>query len=63
MEEFELSFKNKYVRMFFIWVLPIIILSVILIILFPIEYQWIPSFLPIIAYIIFYGWIKFDKRN
>lgn len=63
MEAFELSFKNKRVRMWFIWVLPVIILSGILFFPLPIEYHWIPSFLPIIAIIIFYGWVKFDKNK
>lgn len=63
MEEFELSFKNKYVRLFFIWVLPLILLSAVLFILLPIEQHWIPSFLPMTTLIIFFGWIKFDKNK
>jgi len=63
MEAIELTFKNKRVRMWFLWVLPIIFLSVTLYFLLPIEYHWIPSFLVITGIIIFYGWVKFDKKK
>ncbi|MFD1851283.1 hypothetical protein D8M05_05800 [Oceanobacillus bengalensis] len=63
MKEFELSFKNKYVRMFFIWVLPVLLLSAILFFPLPIEYHWIPHIILITAVIIFYCWVKFDKNK
>lgn len=63
MKEFELSFKNKRVSMWFILVLPVIILSGVLFFLLPTEYQWVPSFLPVTAIIIFFCWVKSDKKK
>ncbi|PQD93888.1 hypothetical protein CYL18_17160 [Pradoshia eiseniae] len=61
MESFDFSFNNKYVRMWFIWVLPILILSVILFLLLPVNYQWIPMYLPVPVVIIFFCWYQLDK--
>ncbi|ASF39082.1 hypothetical protein CEH05_08125 [Halobacillus halophilus] len=61
--EFELSFRNKIVRMFFIWVIPVWLLTIILIFTLPNHYQWIPSFLPIVTVIIFYLWAKFYSKT
>ncbi|WP_085992134.1 hypothetical protein [Oceanobacillus senegalensis] len=63
MEEFELSFKNKYVRMWIIWVLPVIFLSTPLLFLVPTKYEWVVTFIPITAVLIFYSWYKWDKRG
>ncbi len=63
MMEFELSFRNKIVRMFFIWVIPVLLLTVILFFILPNHYQWIPSFLQLVNVIIFYVWAKIYSKK
>ncbi|MCM3742293.1 hypothetical protein M3210_18845 [Oceanobacillus luteolus] len=63
MKKFEFSFKNKYVRLWFALLLPVISLLAILIFLVPIEYQGILVILSVIVAFIFYGWVKFDKKK
>ncbi|MEW9110085.1 hypothetical protein ACQCT6_13290 [Cytobacillus gottheilii] len=63
MERFDFSFKNKYVRWWFIIVLPLIILSAILIYILPNEHNWMTSFLTPIGVILFFVWVWFDKRK
>ncbi|MCM3742163.1 hypothetical protein M3210_18170 [Oceanobacillus luteolus] len=63
MKEFELSFKNKYVKMWFVWMIPLIILTLLLFIFLPLPYHWIPALLLTISANIFYAWVKLDKRK
>ncbi|KAB2335670.1 hypothetical protein [Bacillus mesophilum] len=63
MERFDFSFKNKYVRWWFIIVLPLIILSAFLIYILPNEHNWITSLLTPIGVILFFIWVWFDKRK
>ncbi|WP_080846179.1 hypothetical protein [Cytobacillus gottheilii] len=63
MERFDFSFKNKYVRWWFIIVLPLIILSAILNYILPNEHNWMTSFLTPIGVILFFIWVWFDKRK
>jgi hypothetical protein len=63
MDKSDFSFKNKYVKLWFILVLPLLILSVILTLLLPINYHWIPSYLPVITIIFFFSWYQLDKKK
>ncbi|SDJ97266.1 hypothetical protein [Sediminibacillus albus] len=61
--DFELSFKNKQVRAWFIVVVPIAILAVILLLVLPRELHFIPTFLSIIANLIYVVWLMIDIKR
>lgn len=63
MERFDFSFNNKYVRWWFIIVLPLIIVSAVINFVVPAEHQRIFSYFPLLSVMIFFGWVKLDKRK
>ncbi|QVY63549.1 hypothetical protein [Cytobacillus gottheilii] len=63
MERFDFSFNNKYVRWWFIIMLPLIILFAILAYILPNEDKWMTSFLTPIGVLLFFIWVRFDKRK
>lgn len=60
---FELNFKNKQVRIWFITIIPTIILAILLYIMLPINFHLIPTLLLITAVIIYYGWIFINRKK
>lgn len=60
-ERFELSFKNKIVRMWFILMIPTAIVQ-LFIILFTELPEIIPVAIPAIPLLIFFIWLYFYKR-
>ncbi|MET3683454.1 membrane protein CcdC involved in cytochrome C biogenesis [Alkalibacillus flavidus] len=56
MKEFELSFNNKYVKAFIIWLVPLLLLSAVLIILLPTTIQ-------VGSNAFFWSWVMFDRRK
>ncbi len=63
MKEFEFSFKNIYVRLWFVLLLPIVLILAVIIFFVPLEYQLILIFLSTMVASIFYGWVQFDKKK
>ncbi|KGR76638.1 hypothetical protein [Ureibacillus sinduriensis] len=55
MERFEITFRNPVVRVWFYTVFPTILASILLLLIFPIEYQYIV--LNIEAFIIIAFWV------
>ncbi|MBL5768343.1 hypothetical protein MXL46_20255 [Heyndrickxia sporothermodurans] len=63
MEGFVFNFKNKRVRVWFLTVLPAIILAILLYTLLPIKYNVIPMLFLIAAVMIYYSWVFIDKKK
>ena len=61
-ERFELSFKNKIVKMWFILMVPTAIVQLFLI-LFTDVAEIIPVALPVVPLLLFFIWLYFYKRN
>ncbi len=61
-ERFELSFKNKIVKMWFILMIPTAIVQLFLI-LFTDVAEIIPVVLPIVPLLLFFIWLYFYKRD
>lgn len=61
-ERFELSFKNKVVRMWFILIGPTVVIQISLT-LFTELPQIIPAAIPIVPLTIFFVWYYFYKRE
>ncbi|MGE7979188.1 hypothetical protein [Psychrobacillus sp. NPDC093200] len=62
-ERFELSFKNKEVRIWFYVMLPTFIIGSIFIFYGEQKYQYIPFLLLVIAWSIFYLWRFFYRKK
>ena len=62
-ERFELSFKNKEVRMWFYLAVPAFIIEIIFIFYGEQKYQYIPLLVLVITWTIFYIWRFFTVRN
>ncbi|MCZ8540204.1 hypothetical protein [Psychrobacillus psychrodurans] len=62
-ERFELSFKNKEVRMWFYLAVPAFIIGCIFIFYGEQKYQYIPLSVLVIAWTIFYIWRFFYRRK
>jgi hypothetical protein len=63
MQEFELSFRNKHVRIWFTWNIPLIVLTLILVIVLPMEDFWIPSLVATVGAILYAIRIQLYKRK
>ncbi|MEK4521874.1 hypothetical protein NSQ95_10140 [Psychrobacillus sp. FSL W7-1457] len=62
-ERFELSFKNKEVRMWFYLMVPTFIIGSILIFYGEQKYQYIPWLVSVIAWTVFYLWRFFYRKQ
>lgn len=62
-ERFELSFKNKEVRMWFYLAVPAFIIGSFLIFYGGQNYPYIPLSMLVITWTIFYTWRFFYRRN
>ncbi|TQR14771.1 hypothetical protein [Psychrobacillus vulpis] len=63
-ERFELSFKNKEVRMWFYWAVPMFIIGSIIIFYGEQKYQrYVPLLMIVITWTIFYLWRFFYRRK
>lgn len=62
-KEFELSFNNKRVRVWFTLVIPALIVSIVLSFLLPKDFQFIPKLIPIIAVFTYWIWALNSKRK
>lgn len=63
MERFEMSFKNKRVRIWFSVILPISVLAILLTIFLPVELQIIPTLLLLFTLVIYYAWVFISQRK
>lgn len=63
MERFEMSFKNKRVRIWFSVILPISILAILLYIFLPVELQIVPTLLLMATLVIYYAWVFMSQRK
>jgi len=63
MERFEMSFKNKRVRIWFSVILPISVLAILLYILLPSELQIVPTLLLMATLVIYYAWVFISQRK
>lgn len=62
-DRFDLSFKNKEVRMWFYIILPTIVVCSITFLFIDLDYNYIPHLLIYIAWIVYYSWRLFYRRN
>lgn len=62
-ERFELSFKNKEVRMWFYLMVPTFIIGSIFIFFGEQQYQYIPLLVLVIAWTVFYLWRYFYRKK
>lgn len=62
-ERFELSFKNKEVRMWFYLVIPAFIIGSLIIFYGDQKYQYIRFLVLVIAWVIFYIWRFFYRKK
>lgn len=62
-ERFELSFKNKEVRMWFYLVIPAFIIGSLIIFYGDQKYQYIRLLVLVIAWVIFYIWRFFYRKK
>lgn len=60
---FELSLKNKRVRMWFWLMVPAVILSIPLFIYLPGRFSNVGAFPLLIAYFIYLGWVWANRKN
>ncbi len=63
MEEFEMSFKNPILRIWFFVVLPVILISLFLLIILPFEYRKIVVIGEAITFIIFWIYVYRKKSS
>ncbi|MGI2326914.1 hypothetical protein [Planococcus sp. YIM B11945] len=63
MERFDMSFKNKKVRVYFGLIVPVIIVAIIMHFVLPPAYQMIPTFLVLSGIAVFYLWVLIDRRR
>ncbi|ALS78771.1 hypothetical protein AUO94_08930 [Planococcus kocurii] len=63
MERFNMNFQNKRVRVWFAFVLPLILLAVLLYISLPKEFEFIPTLIIIVGFVIYQAWVVLDKRK
>lgn len=62
-ERFDLSFKNKEVRMWFYIILPTVVACSITLLFTNPNYAYIPQVIIFIAWIIYYSWRFFHRRH
>ncbi len=62
-ERFELSFKNKEVRMWFYFAVPTFVIGSIFIFFIEQKYQYIPLFVLVIAWTSFFLWRFFYRKK
>lgn len=63
MVRFELSFQNKRVKMWFLIVGIPLILSLVLILLLPPEFYYIPNLLFILSVVVYFGGVWRDRKK
>ncbi|KOF09064.1 hypothetical protein AC739_17105 [Planococcus glaciei] len=63
MERFEMSFKNKRVRIWFLVILPITVLAILLTIFLPTEMQIVPTLLLMATLVVYYAWVFMSQRK
>ncbi|MDN7227957.1 hypothetical protein QWY15_11670 [Planococcus sp. N064] len=63
MERFEMSFKNKRVRIWFSVILPITVLAILLYIFLPAEMQIVPTLLLMVTLVVYYAWVFMSQRK
>ncbi|ETP67987.1 hypothetical protein [Planococcus glaciei] len=63
MERFEMSFKNKRVRIWFSVILPITVLAILLTIFLPTEMQIVPTLLLMATLVVYYAWVFMSQRK
>ncbi|MEK4485415.1 hypothetical protein MHH81_07380 [Psychrobacillus sp. FSL H8-0484] len=62
-DRFELSFKNKEVRIWFVIMVPVVIGSVLFMLFTEIKYQSLVSLFPVMGWLIFYIWRYLYRRK
>lgn len=62
-DRFKLSFKNKEVRIWFVMMIPTVIIGTLIMVLVGIRYQYVAVLLTLIAWIIFYIWRYFHRKK
>ncbi|MCM3357308.1 MULTISPECIES: hypothetical protein [unclassified Psychrobacillus] len=62
-ERFDLSFKNKEVRMWFYIILPTVVACSIALLIINPYYAYIPQVIIFVAWIIYYLWRFFHRRH
>ena len=60
---FDMSFKNKKVKVYFATIIPLIIVAILLYIFLPNELQLIPTSLLIIGVGAYFIWILLDRKK
>ncbi|MRH43513.1 hypothetical protein GH741_12570 [Aquibacillus halophilus] len=63
MKEFELSFENKHLRIWFVVMIPALILTILLFIFLPSELQYLPIWIPIITISFYWGWVIIKEKQ
>ncbi|MBT2583813.1 hypothetical protein [Planococcus sp. ISL-109] len=63
MNRFDMSFKNKRVRMYFATVIPLIIVAIIMYIFLPYELQLVPTSLLIVGIAAYFIRVLVDKKK
>ncbi|ASN05406.1 hypothetical protein CFK40_10480 [Virgibacillus necropolis] len=62
-KKFEFSFNNKRVRVWFILVIPFILLSIVLSFLLPRGYHLIPVLIPVIVISTYWIWVLLQRKS
>lgn len=62
-DRFDLSFKNKEVRMYFYLVVPTLIIGIIILLFYDEKYPYAPFSLLVAFWTIFYTWRFFYRRK
>lgn len=63
MNRFDMSFKNKKVKVYFATIIPLIIVAILLYIFLPNEFQLVPISLLVIGVAVFFIWILIDRKK
>ncbi len=62
-ERLELSFKNKEVRIWFVMMMPAVIVGALIMFFVGIRYQYVAVLLILMAWVIFYIWRYFYRKK
>lgn len=63
MERFDMSFKNKKVKVYFVVMLPLIFIATLLTFILPIEFQPIASLIVIFGLVGYLIWFIVDRKK
>ncbi len=61
MERMELSFKNRRVKMWFLVMVPALLIAILLFIILSSDYHFVPTVIPIVAMVAYWVWSVLEK--